>query len=500
MNFNRYIFDCYLATENGRSTVAFFDALPQQIRQRQSDSLFSFLHQRKLVSGGIDEVQELVDFAADYLIDSEYYESGAVTAAENIGQAVENYEIFVDSFFENDNWEEKALLTWLSGLSLCAYVEENNFLFPYFFIDRFFQLEAIFGDYSIPLPPLPTKTKYRERLSYYGELSRVLYDFRLVHGLTSAELCAFLYDFAPNSISDFIQDGNLPEAVNVYISGGTQKDTQEFYTAAEDYQIFWQGNPNTQVGDIILLYSLAPYSAITGIFRAFSTGYYDPFSFYSNRIWVGSPIRIPEIKLSELKDNSVWKEKGLVKANMQGVNGRQCSTQEYEAILNILKQKGFAVGVLPKLISLALPEGSMPMNERDVEIALLEPLLKRLGFCEQDWLRQMPLRMGRGERVYPDYALLAQTRKGEEEAEFIWEAKYRISNKADLKEAFFQAKSYALRLNCQGLGLVALEGVWIVFADNHFSFEKLKYFSWQQLTEPDIFSELAGLCGKPILT
>ena len=346
---------------------------------------------------------------------------------------------------------------------------------------------------------MPTKAKYRERLSYYGELCRVLYDFRLTHGLSSVELCAFLYDFAPKTISGFIRDGNLPEAINVYISGGTPADTQKFYAVSSDYQTVWQGNPNTQVGDIVLLYSLAPYSAITGVFRSFSSGYYDPFSFYANRIWVGAPIRIPEIKLSVLKENPVWKEKGLVKANMQGVNGRQCSAEEYEALLEILRQSGFDTERLPKLISLALPEGSISMNERDVEITLLEPLLARLGFSEKDWLRQMPLRMGRGERVYPDYALFAQTCRGEEQAKFIWEAKYRIANIMDLREAFFQAKSYALRLNCLGLGLVALEGIWIASAQEHFSFEKLKYFSWQALAEPDIFSELIGLYGKQVL-
>ena len=79
-------------------------------------------------------------------------------------------------------------------------------------------------------------------------------------------------------------------------------------------------------------------------------------------------------------------------------------------------------------------------NERDVEITLLEPLLKRLGFDENDWLRQMTLRMGRNDRVFPDYALFANDRRGEESARFIWEAKYRIANERQLKDAFLQAK------------------------------------------------------------
>ena len=112
----------------------------------------------------------------------------------------------------------------------------------------------------------------------------------------------------------------MPDAINIYISGGTKEDTDLLRKNGEKYQTFWQGNPQTKIGDIILLYSLSPYSGLTAIFRAVSPTYYDPFSYYPERVWVGFPIAIPTIHLSELKNNPVWKEKGLVKANMQGVN------------------------------------------------------------------------------------------------------------------------------------------------------------------------------------
>lgn len=129
-------------------------------------------------------------------------------------------------------------------------------------------------------------------------------------------------------------------------------------------------------------------------------------------------------------------------------------------------------------------------NERDVEITLLEPLLKRLGFDENDWLRQMTLRMGRNDRVFPDYALFANDRRGEESARFIWEAKYRIANERQLKDAFLQAKSYALRLGCDGFGLVALEGVWISTRQDDFKWERLKKFSWSELKQKRKFFKI----------
>ena len=101
--------------------------------------------------------------------------------------------------------------------------------------------------------------------------------------------------------------------------------------------------------------------------------------------------------------------------------------------MEILKEKEVNVSSLPSLPFWNEPNLVDLENEKDVELTLLEPLLKKLGFQEKDWLRQMTLRMGRGERVFPDYAIFANNHKGEEQAQFIWEAKYRIANKKQLE-------------------------------------------------------------------
>lgn len=48
--------------------------------------------------------------------------------------------------------------------------------------------------------------------------------------------------------------------------------------------------------------------------------------------------------------------------------------------------------------------------------------------------------MGRGIHYYPDYVLHGFGDVGEERADFIFEAKYRISTKKQLIDAFYQAK------------------------------------------------------------
>lgn len=483
MYFNRYVFDCYLQTDSARETKNFFENLSVWVKEEKWKEIYSYLfkqgYTQEIEGDWIETIQNLLEKFSDW------------ERAENIEQAIEKFEGFVDSFLaESDKKECRNKLAWLDRISLFLYLKDPEHYIPYFFTNRFFLLERVFQSFDIPLPILPSKQKYRDRFLYYGNLCRDIYEFRKKYSLDYIELNCFLYDFSLKTLPDFINADELPDAINIYISGGTKEDTDLLTKNGEKYQTFWQGNPQTKIGDIILLYSLSPYSGLTAIFRAVSPTYYDPFSNYPERVWVGCPIVIQTIHLFELKNNPVWKEKGLVKANMQGVNGRECTSDEYNAIIEILKSKNFDVSILPKLPFLDEPDFGNLSNERDVEITLLEPLLKQLGFDEDDWLRQMTLRMGRNDRVFPDYALFANDRRGEESARFIWEAKYRIANERQLKDAFLQAKSYALRLGCDGFGLVALEGVWISTRQDDFKWERLHKFSWSSLKQKENFSRL----------
>ncbi|MBQ2081822.1 MAG: hypothetical protein II461_08670, partial [Treponema sp.] len=57
-------------------------------------------------------------------------------------------------------------------------------------------------------------------------------------------------------------------------------------------------------------------------------------------------------------------------------------------------------------------------------------------------------------------------------------------------EAFKQAKSYAMRLQSIGFGLVTKEGIWISFSHDSFLFNKMKSYSWADLESPDVFNEV----------
>ena len=89
-----------------------------------------------------------------------------------------------------------------------------------------------------------------------------------------------------------------------------------------------------------------------------------------------------------------------------------------------------------------------------------------------------------------------ESKQGEESGFFLWEAKYSIKNKNALLDAFYQAKSYALRLNTNGLGIVSMEGVWILLKKDKFLSEKIIHFSWKNLLNSDNFHKLKLLAGK----
>lgn len=79
----------------------------------------------------------------------------------------------------------------------------------------------------------------------------------------------------------------------------------------------------------------------------------------------------------------------------------------------------------------------------------------------------------------------------------IVESKYQLSSHREFVDAFFQAKSYALRLQCKLMTLVAQEGIW-VFPPCEGRFEVTSYIHkpWGVLERSDDFHEIANLIGR----
>jgi hypothetical protein len=244
------------------------------------------------------------------------------------------------------------------------------------------------------------------------------------------------------------------------------------------------------------MYCLSPRKYIHSIWRALDDSFVNPFSYYYYTVRVGFPRKIKFVKLHELKDSKFLKNNPVVKGNMRGLNGRIVSAQEYAELLDIINEKGQSTDEFPKLPIYNKRVGFIE-NERDVEINLIEPLLKEIGINEHDWVRQLPLRMGRGIRYYPDYAIFVRKTKGQEKAKIVLEAKYSISSGKQLEEAFFQARSYGLRLQAEKIVIADRDFLWLYDKKNDdFKLNDYLRIHWNDLTNADVLHRLKAKLRK----
>lgn len=217
------------------------------------------------------------DPAADLLEDYSYYkileyeepELNSLQQAKNLYEGVISTGLSVEGEIIFKIGDYASILNCIPELSLGLYYQFKEFFFPMLFMCRFFDLNKIADIFNIEVPPIPKKSDYKARCMYYRELCEVFYKFRMENNLLPAELCAFLYDYVPNFISK--EKTDIPKPAQAWFIGG-KTDPKE---AILD-QTFWQANPNTKKGDILVHYETSPISAITCLWIAQTDGVIDP--------------------------------------------------------------------------------------------------------------------------------------------------------------------------------------------------------------------------------
>lgn len=520
MEFNRFVWNLYRDSQEGRAAIErdIAEFVEPNMHSRRAAFAFPLAHQEILNDEFLENGTHWIEDVNLRQLIKEYAVEQTITSldeAENLFTDIadEGVTWLVDdddgknfrADFGGGNVDPEYywdVLSHIDGLSAGLHDAHPEFFIPYLFPRRFDKFQKICYFFGISLPEMPGKLQKRERALYYLGVNRVLYNFRKTHELSPKEFNAFLYDFAPKNIV-VRESSELPPPSRVWfvIGGGKKNGDFDFLDAIDkSSSSYWQGNLETRRGDIILMWCASPRSHLHSIWRALDEGFNDPYFYYYSMIRVGDPTKITPIPFSEFSKHSLFGQKPAVRAHFQGTSGKAFSVDEYVAICELLQQQGFDISILP-----SPPAGEeFPVagleNERDVELKLLEPLLRNLGFAETDWIRQFSIRMGRGERNYPDYLLGADPRAGEERAIAVIECKFDINTNKDLKEAFIQAKSYALRLQAKALALAARRGLWIFqgrsdgFSIDHFTFK-----TWSELSHPDVLHEVSLALGKRVI-
>lgn len=506
MKFNRFVWDLYLRSERGRNAIDRFSNLTDEFIEdwcRSVDCEFSdedknrfnmpgfTIHFPELFRDAISGMQfKDIDEATNYYIGKMIKEGVPIMLPDKAGEQTELARFSSEEV-------EGAWYDYVAAVSLGLHQGQPEYYLPYNFRTKFNQVEEIHAAFGIPLPPAPGKNDKMGRARYYSSINRAWQEFRLARGLSPVEMCAFLYDFALEFTTP-LDASDLPSPSKVWLITGGSWDIETVDNATPNTVERWGGNTAIRRGDILMMYLVSPRKAIDSIWRACSDGFVDPFFHYHGTVCICGKVKTAPVTFEELKQHPVLSLIPAVKARFFGPSGKKPLTvEEYEVILEIMRQKGQDLSLLPRIpLNEQLPLLDL-QNERDVEVQLIEPFLKRLGYKEADWVRQMPVKMGRGERNYPDYAFGAKTGRGEESARMVLESKYQLSAHREFVDAFYQAKSYALRLQSRMMALAAREGVWIFPPQNgNFDIKKYIHKTWADMAHPDGFHDVLRWIGK----
>lgn len=370
-------------------------------------------------------------------------------------------------------------------------IEAPGLFVPYYFKYNFNVFEAIAKEFGIDLPPLPAKKDYKDRFFYYGKICTVLQIFREEQNMTLFELCAFLYDFAPKYVGgvDSYIVTDLPSPKSAYFIGGCKDDA--FLSDDPEIIALWQCNPDTRVGDAIVMYLKTPISAVDSVWRSVSIGFNDPFFYYYRCTYIAKPIKIKQISQEGLKRDSVFKELPIVKKNMQGINGVELYPSVYNHLLDMAKSD------LPRFDFNIDSNKQGLKREKDVEDKIVKPFLKRLGYAEDEYVQQLQIRVGNHNfKLIPDFTINPVVANGHHSAKYHIEVKYSIQSSKILEEVKIQARSYAKQLGTEYSVIVDKERIWISAKSDDYEKDLLS-FSWDELdSNDDNYYKVFKLLGK----
>lgn len=486
--FNEYMWQTYL-NAGGKDVVDTFEKnLTGDYSKKYANFIVNF-HNLYCPSKAISEniKSELLDLFSDindgiYLFENgEYNIETALKALYNTIKGEE--QISPQKIFDYFSCSVAYFSTFMA-------LEIPELFVPYYFKYNFNVIEKIAQEFEIELPPIPAKKDYEERFYYYGNICKTLIDFREEHNMSPYELCAFLYDFAPKYIggadSYIIKD--LPEPKSAFFIGGSKDDI--FLEDNSDTVTCWQCNPDTRAGDMIVMYLRSPISAVDSVWRSVSIGFNDPFFYYYRCTYIANPVGIKRITQKQLQQDTIFKDLPIVRKNMQGINGVELLPSQYNHLMDI------AMADVPRLEFIVSDINQTFVREKDVENKLIIPLIKKLGYTENDFVQQLYIEIGNhNHMIIPDFVLLPIQTKGHQSAFAIIEAKLVIPNHKEMEEVRIQARSYAVQLKAKYSIIATKDKICISTPADDFT-EDIFTSTWEELNKPDVFSKIYKLIGK----
>lgn len=333
MKFNQYTWNLYKNSPEGKEVIKSFS-------EADGYTLFkkycphAVFHTEEEYNGWLDNIY-------CYGV-SEYEYPTSISEARDLYSSLITLGIMV----EGEPWicreDFKRTLLMIQPMSYVLSRFAPDYFFPYLFICRISDLNKISDAFDIELPKLPKRTDYKERCMYYWEMCEAFYRFRKENDLSPTELCAFLYDYAPRFVGGE-KASNVERPARAWFIGGYLYEEDRLLSSK-----FWQSNPETKKGDILIHYETSPVSAITCIEIAQTDGVIDPLFYYYSYTYISERIDTPKITLKELQTDSYFSHHPLIRKNFRGVSGYPVSKECYSELLRMIQDKGFDIERLPK--------------------------------------------------------------------------------------------------------------------------------------------------------
>lgn len=357
-------------------------------------------------------------------------------------------------FLPKNKLREKASMMIIISLSLYYFYRGY---FPIIYPSYFNIFERNCLALGIEFPPIPRSKDYIQYLLYYFDICTTLNDFQIDNDLSDAEVCACIYDYATLLQEETKSNLDLPSPTNIWFTGASGKGDFNYLDSLgsenKDYHAVWACNERTKRGDIIVMYCTSPRSYIHSIWRANSGGTFNPFDHYHCRATISDGVLIPPISFNDLKADEYFSNVPIVRKRLQGINGVELSPTDYGELLRLVEQKGGNKNDYPSLYRGDRVDFGEIKLENDVEEKILIPFLKKLGYEESDWTRQLSQKAGRGLKAIPDFVFFPKGDKHFASAPMVIEAKYDMSYATERHNAFAQGLSYARMLRSTLMGI-----------------------------------------------
>ena len=463
---NKTLWNYYKQSPDGQKAINLFNPEPKDT-YNQIEAIATFIKKwdRYIIPQQFSYhvfIHE-VNFTERYLLNEEIFNR-------------KNFEAFMETYSLKDFDIQEDIIIWsednyfiptdkfrlkaasVDALSMYLYFYDAFFK-PIILPHRFDIIQKSCDALGIELPPIPHTKNYKEFLMYYYDICETMNEFQEKNELTDAEFCACLYDYGARVLlgEEKQETEDLPQPTNVWLTGASGKGDFDFLDSLGAYQdspkSIWACNERTRKGDIVIVYCTAPRSYLHSIWRADSAGIFNPFDYYHCRTTIRNGVKLPEISFSELKKDSYFSRLPIVRKNLQGVKGIELSAEDYSTLLKLADCKRKTENSYPQLyIGDKIDFGEIKL-EKDVEEEILIPLLKRIGYHDTDWTRQLQIKAGRKEKAIPDFVFFPHGDTHFESAPLVIETKLDMSSMIEVQKAFRQALSYArlLRSNLMGI-------------------------------------------------